>query len=199
MYHFIKNFLYSRRLKKKAQVYQKKIFLKKKNVVRNSFLFHKKKIFLKFFIISRLQKLIISGVNIYSVLLLRGLRSGALINSKIKISRNERGVEVNSVVILKKKVGVSGGSFIKLDTKSWLSGGGLSAVHPSGVKLFFNLSFLKKCSMGRSFLLSNYRAKYSKFFFKKIKSAVRGVAKNANEHYNGGKGRSGVLRGYSVW
>lgn len=40
------------------------------------------------------------------------------------------------------------------------------------------------------------RHKASVFFWKKKRIIVRGVAKNANDHNHGGKGRGGVLRGF---
>ena len=44
--------------------------------------------------------------------------------------------------------------------------------------------------------LTTARAKSSNTFYSKKKIAVRGVAKNANDHSNGGKGRGGILRGF---
>jgi len=196
MCNFIKSFLQSRRLKKKSKVYQKKVFLKKKQPVRSGFFFHKKKLGIKFFLISRFQKFLVSGVNMYSVLILRGLRSGALLATPKVLRKKEKSVEINSVFFLNKKIGTSGGSFIRVSNISIGGGYCLRSVYPSGVRFFLNFNLFKKCILGRSFLLANYSSKYSKFFFKKINSSVRGVAKNANEHYNGGKGRSGVLRGY---
>ena len=199
LYHFIENFLYCKRLKKKQVSTKKKKYLPKKKVVGNNFFFHRKKVFIKLFLISRFQKVLVSGLNIYTVVLLRGIRSGALAKMDKILSKKGSNVEINSAIFLKKKIGTSGGSFVRVFLKKKNQEPLLKGVYSSGINFFLNLVFIKKCILGRSFLLSNYSGKYSKFFFKKIKSSVRGSAKNANEHYNGGKGRSGVLRGFSNW
>lgn len=67
-------------------------------------------------------------------------------------------------------------------------------VLPSGTLfLFLPIIFY---SAFQSSLMSELSKKSSKFFYKKKKLYVRGVAKNANDHPHGGSGRGGVLRGY---
>lgn len=67
-------------------------------------------------------------------------------------------------------------------------------VLPSGVVLLF-LPVLFYSAF-QSNLMAELSKKSSKFFYKKKKLYVRGVAKNANDHPHGGSGRGGVLRGY---
>lgn len=67
-------------------------------------------------------------------------------------------------------------------------------VLPSGVSLLF-LPVIFYTAF-QSSLMAELSKKSSKFFYKKKKLYVRGVAKNANDHPHGGSGRGGVLRGY---
>lgn len=65
---------------------------------------------------------------------------------------------------------------------------------PSGQSFFVSTYFL--CSLPQSKFFFDLRPKSSCFFFKKKRIGSRGVAQNACDHPNGGKGRSGVIRGF---
>lgn len=65
---------------------------------------------------------------------------------------------------------------------------------PSGQSFFVSTYFL--CSLPQSKFFFDLRPKSSCFFFKKKRIGSRGVAQNACDHPNGGKGRGGVIRGF---
>ena len=63
---------------------------------------------------------------------------------------------------------------------------------PSGLKK--NIRLLTMGYLGERSTSSLLRSRYGDIFFSKSRPVVRGSAKNAVDHRNGGKGRSGIRR-----
>lgn len=74
---------------------------------------------------------------------------------------------------------------------------GTKVVLPSGVLLLLKKKMFAKS--GRLAFTTNWGSGSSKFFFKKLKLSVRGVAKNAVDHINGGKGACGVRKIFNTF
>jgi hypothetical protein len=94
--------------------------------------------------------------------------------------------------ILKKKnlIAVSGGSYAVLYKKKYFF-----VLLPSGISKKVNLEL--RALLGRGLFRTSSSLKSSKFFFKLSKVSVRGCAKNAVDHKNGGSGRGGIRRSSS--
>lgn len=100
-----------------------------------------------------------------------------------------------SVTLLSNKIAWAYNSFLKVVNVYWLCGKILLKL-PSGIKRRVKLSavtFLKTST------IPNTKLKASSYGVHFKRPHVRGVAKNAVDHPNGGKGRSGLKKKKSPW
>ena len=201
MFYFWKLFFYQKKKNKKSESYQRKKYLKKFVVVKSGFLkthstflnssnlnFHFiYKNFIKFFFF----------LNIYCLAIHSTCKNTT--NFFFFNSRDERGLlkdELSNLFFFKSKICTAFGSCLFLEKENYDF---IRVKLPSGVYAVTYKVFLKKAVRGKSKNLNKFLKKFSKNFFYKTKVSVRGVAKNANEHYNGGKGGGAVLRGFVRW
>ena len=100
---------------------------------------------------------------------------------------------VASVVILNKTaVAISAGTFTRVYKKNKFF-----LLMPSGVLFLFLFSLMG--FIGRNSPRNFISTKFSKYFYKRKNISVRGCAKNAVDHANGGSGRGGIPRSGSPW
>jgi hypothetical protein len=90
-----------------------------------------------------------------------------------------------NVIAASKKLAVAPGSFCLITSRG-------AVVAPSGV--CGAAAAPRAADRGRQHVGDYAPKKSSKFFFKRSKLSVRGSAKNAVDHRNGGKGTGGILK-----
>jgi hypothetical protein len=141
--------------------------LKKKRVYRNSFIF--------FFNM---------GLRIFS---------SSLLNQRPLNQMGDCLKEGGVITALLKKgslAAISGGSYAVLFKKKCFF-----VLLPSGISKKVSLHL--RALLGRGLFKTSGSLKSSKFFFKSSRLSVRGCAKNAVDHKNGGSGRGGIRRSSS--
>lgn len=108
-------------------------------------------------------------------------------------SKSQKNKVFSRVCSGKLKIAMGAGSF----SKAAFHGQYINLTAPSGVsvKLFRKTSLVE----GKTASYLNFIRKSNKFFFRKSKLSVRGVAKNACDHKNGGKGRGGIPKIFVVY
>lgn len=108
-------------------------------------------------------------------------------------SKTFAGTVVNNVRLGGKLIAKSGGSWALARPTSV----GLRLTLPSGVTVSVSRRISTK--LGKLAFSTSWGSGSSKFFFKKVKLSVRGVAKNAVDHINGGKGACGVKKLFKTY
>jgi len=201
MLYFWKLFFYQRKKNKKSESYQRKKYLKKFTAIKSGFLRNSRDVLkycnLNFFFIYKTFTKAFFFLNIYCFV----IHSNWLNTTKSYFFNNGTadsisGAELSNLSIFKSKVCAAFGTCLLLENEVSPF---IKVRLPSGALVLIYKIFLKKASTGKSKTLNKFFKKFSKNFFYKTKISVRGVAKNANEHYNGGKGGGAVLRGFVRW
>lgn len=94
----------------------------------------------------------------------------------------------SSLRVASKKYATVPGSFVKLLPKA------ASVRLPSGAAILLLNRTIASAVVSRTSVVDYVNYKSSKLFFKQSKISVRGAAKNAVDHRNGGKGPGGIRK-----